>query len=109
MPFYEYECTKCHQHTEVLQKISDPPITKCEKCKGKMKKLISHSSFHLKGSGWYVTDYASKSGGYDGKTSTGDTSNNTASSAEPAKEAKSSSTDAAPKKTEAKTAKAKDE
>lgn len=104
MPFYEYECTKCHHHTEVLQKISDPPVTKCEKCKGKMKKLISHSSFHLKGSGWYVTDYASKSGGYDGKTGSGEPA-----SSEPAKEAKGSSADAAPKKAEAKSAKAKDE
>lgn len=74
MPFYEYECTKCHHHTEVFQKISDKPITKCEKCNGKVKKLISQSSFHLKGSGWYVTDYASKSGGYDGKTSSKETS-----------------------------------
>ncbi len=104
MPFYEYECTKCHHHTEVLQRISDPPVTKCEKCKGKMKKLISHSSFHLKGSGWYVTDYASKSGGYDGKTGSGEPA-----SSEPAKEAKGSSADAAPKKAEAKSAKAKDE
>jgi putative FmdB family regulatory protein len=69
MPFYEYQCTKCHNQTEVFQKISDKPITKCELCNGKMKKLISPSSFHLKGTGWYVTDYASKSGGYDGKTS----------------------------------------
>jgi len=54
---------------EVFQKISDKPITKCEKCKGRVKRLISQSAFHLKGSGWYVTDYASKSGGYDGKKS----------------------------------------
>jgi putative FmdB family regulatory protein len=104
MPFYEYECTKCNYHTEVLQKISDPPVTKCEKCKGKMKKLISHSTFHLKGSGWYVTDYASKSGGYDGKTGSDDSS----TGAEPAKETKSSSSDTASKKKEAKTEKAKD-
>lgn len=108
MPFYEYECTKCHQHTEVLQKISDPPITKCEKCKGKMKKLISHSSFHLKGSGWYVTDYASKSGGYDGKTGSSESTSTGTTSTEPAKEAKSSSADTPAKKTEAKTVKAKD-
>ena len=104
MPFYEYECTKCHHHTEVFQKISDPPITKCEKCKGKMKKLISQSTFHLKGSGWYVTDYASKSGGYDGKTGSGNPSTDT----EPAKEAKSGSSDSTPKKKETKTAKSKD-
>jgi putative FmdB family regulatory protein len=68
MPLYEYECTKCNHHTEIVQKITDKPITKCKICNGKMKKLISQSTFHLKGSGWYVTDYASKSGGYNGKT-----------------------------------------
>ncbi len=104
MPFYEYECTKCNYHTEVLQKISDPPVTKCEKCNGKMKKLISQSTFHLKGSGWYVTDYASKSGGYDGKTGSGDSSTGT----ESAKETKSSSSDTASNKKETKAAKAKD-
>ncbi len=67
MPVYEYECTKCGNHAEVLQQISDPPLSKCEKCSGRMKKLISQSTFHLKGSGWYVTDYTSKSKGYDGK------------------------------------------
>ena len=61
MPIYEYECEKCGDHAEVLQTFSDPPITECESCHGKMKKLISQSTFHLKGSGWYVTDYASKS------------------------------------------------
>ncbi len=61
MPIYEYQCKKCGHHTEVLQKFSDPPLSKCEICDGDMKKLISHSAFHLKGTGWYVTDYASKS------------------------------------------------
>lgn len=70
-----------------------------------MKKLISQSTFHLKGSGWYVTDYASKSGGYDGKTGPGESG---ANSSEPAKEAKSSSADTPAKKTEAKAAKAND-
>jgi len=55
---------------EVWQKFSDLPTTKCELCKGKMKKLISHSSFHLKGTGWYVTDYASKRDGNEGKGAT---------------------------------------
>lgn len=68
MPIYEYECTKCGQLTEVWQKFSDPPITKCESCKGKVRKLISQSTFHLKGSGWYVTDYASKRDGYKEKS-----------------------------------------
>ncbi len=61
MPIYEYQCTKCGQHAEVIQKFSDPPLSKCEACSGKMKKLISQSTFHLKGTGWYATDYASKS------------------------------------------------
>ena len=60
MPIYEYECRKCGHITETWQSFSDPPLTKCELCHGKVKKLISQSSFQLKGTGWYVTDYASK-------------------------------------------------
>ena len=69
MPIYEYECTKCRHQTEVMQKFSDPPVSECESCHGKMKKLISQSTFHLKGTGWYVTDYASKKGGPQEKSS----------------------------------------
>lgn len=61
MPLYEYECTKCGRIEEALQKFSDRPLTKCQHCSGKLHKMISQSSFHLKGSGWYVTDYANKS------------------------------------------------
>ncbi len=61
MPLYEYECSKCGRIGEVLQKFSDKPLKKCKHCSGKLNKLISHSSFHLKGTGWYVTDYANKS------------------------------------------------
>ena len=61
MPIYEYECTHCGTIDEVIQKFSDKPLTKCKHCSGKLHKLISHSSFHLKGTGWYVTDYAGKS------------------------------------------------
>ena len=60
MPIYEYECSKCGHHVEALQKFSDPPILECDRCHADMKKLISQSTFHLKGTGWYVTDYASK-------------------------------------------------
>jgi putative FmdB family regulatory protein len=66
MPIYEYECDKCGFHREVLQRFSDDPIAECEMCHGSMKKLISQSTFHLKGTGWYVTDYASKSGSASG-------------------------------------------
>ena len=61
MPIYEYECTKCGNIEEALQKFSDKPLTRCGHCKGKLTKLVSQSTFHLKGSGWYVTDYANKS------------------------------------------------
>ena len=60
MPIYEYECTKCGNIEEALQKFSDKPLARCAHCKGKLTKLVSQSTFHLKGSGWYVTDYANK-------------------------------------------------
>jgi putative FmdB family regulatory protein len=60
MPIYEYICEKCGAHTEVLQKVSDAPLKKCRECKGKLEKIVSRTSFQLKGSGWYKTDYSSK-------------------------------------------------
>jgi putative FmdB family regulatory protein len=60
MPIYEYECTKCGKTTEAIQRFSDSPLTECSQCHGELHKLISMSTFHLKGSGWYVTDYAGK-------------------------------------------------
>lgn len=57
MPIYEYQCGVCGQVVEEWQKFSDPPLTTCPHCGGPLTKLISQSSFHLKGSGWYVTDY----------------------------------------------------
>lgn len=65
MPIYEYECEKCGRIIEVIQKFSDAPLTECE-CRGPLRKLVSHSSFHLKGSGWYVTDYKGKNAGSAG-------------------------------------------
>ena len=61
MPLYEYECTKCGQHIEKIQKFSDSPLTKCEKCGGRLERLVSSPAIQFKGSGWYVTDYARKS------------------------------------------------
>ena len=60
MPIYEYECTRCGRIEEVMQQFSDKPLKTCRQCSGKLHKLISRSSFHLKGTGWYVTDYAGK-------------------------------------------------
>ncbi|MDD3553014.1 MAG: zinc ribbon domain-containing protein [Deltaproteobacteria bacterium] len=63
MPIYEYECKKCNKIIEHMQKISDPNLETCPECGGEVQKLISHSSFHLKGNGWYVTDYAGRKSG----------------------------------------------
>jgi putative FmdB family regulatory protein len=58
MPFYEYECQACKYYIEVMQKITDAPLTKCPSCgKRKLKKLLSAPVFRLKGAGWYETDF----------------------------------------------------
>lgn len=57
MPRYEYECNKCEKVFEVMQKFSDAPLAKCPECSGPVTKVFSLSSFALKGSGWYTTDY----------------------------------------------------
>ena len=59
MPIYEYQCQKCG-HFEVTQKITGKPLRRCPTCGRAVKKLISNSSFQLKGTGWYLTDYARK-------------------------------------------------
>lgn len=59
MPVYEYKCTKCNEQFEIMQKITDDPLTQCSSCGGELKKLITNTSFVLKGGGWYVTDYPS--------------------------------------------------
>jgi len=64
MPIYEYACQKCGEHFEVNQKMSDAPLKKHggdSKCGGKVSKLMSANTFHLKGTGWYKTDYAKPS------------------------------------------------
>ena len=62
MPIYEYECGKCGEKIEVIQKFSDEPLKVHEACGGPLTKLISAAGFQFKGTGWYVTDYARKSG-----------------------------------------------
>ena len=57
MPIYEYRCERCGDFEE-MQRITDPPLERCPKCRRKVRRLISNTSFQLKGSGWYVTDYA---------------------------------------------------
>jgi putative FmdB family regulatory protein len=96
MPIYEYECQKCGTF-ETTQRITDEPLSKCPTCKGKVKKLISNTSFQLKGTGWYITDYARK--GKDApKTENGASS----SSSESKNESKESKTENKESKTETK-------
>lgn len=60
MPIYEYRCQKCLHEFERLQKISDKPTTECPECGGPVDRLVSHTSFTLKGGGWYKDGYTSK-------------------------------------------------
>jgi len=60
VPIYEYKCKKCSKQFEAFQGITEPDLKTCKFCKGKVQKMMSLSSFSLKGSGWYATDYAGK-------------------------------------------------
>ena len=62
MPLYEYQCQQCGTRTEALQNFGAPPLTTCEACGGELKRLLSAPAVQFKGAGWYVTDYARKSG-----------------------------------------------
>jgi putative FmdB family regulatory protein len=86
MPIYEYECQKCHEVTEALQKVSDPELRKCPHCGGKVHKMMSLNAFHLKGQGWYVTDYA---GTKTEKSTSSDSTPTTDSASKPKGEGKS--------------------
>jgi putative FmdB family regulatory protein len=73
VPIYEYRCTKCGEVFEAFQKITDAPLTQCKFCRAPVEKLISHTSFRLKGSGWYLTDYADRTSSNTGdKPKSGD-------------------------------------
>ena len=60
MPLYEYQCDACGTRLEKIRKFSDPPLEICERCGGKLTKLLSSPAIQFKGSGWYITDYARK-------------------------------------------------
>jgi len=109
MPIYEYRCEKCGDF-EVTQRITEDPLKKCPTCKRKVRKLISNTSFQLKGSGWYVTDYARKDKGAakepSGESGTkGEGGKGTESKSESKGDSKSESkSDSKPKKPSAKAA-----
>jgi len=104
MPIYEYQCDSCDRRFEVMQRMTESPLATCDKCGGPVRRLISQTSFVLKGSGWYVTDYPSESRkkamsqektGSDGKSSDSKSSNSKpaeTTTASPTSEKVSSST-----------------
>jgi putative FmdB family regulatory protein len=100
MPIYEYKCPKCGV-VEVMQGIKEKPLKKCPQCKGKVERMISSSSFVLKGSGWYATDYAKKTPPPADASSANGT-NGSASSSEAAKPGAEKSASSSDAKTETK-------
>lgn len=60
MPIYEYRCEGCGKQLEVMQRITEDPLRTCPSCGGMLQRLVSSTSFILKGTGWYATDYARK-------------------------------------------------
>ena len=62
MPIYEYICEKCRKQIERIQRVSDPRCKKCPQCGGPLRKLVSSPAIQFKGSGFYINDYAKKSG-----------------------------------------------
>jgi putative FmdB family regulatory protein len=85
MPLYEYQCANCGERVEIIQRVSDPPYSHCPKCGGEMKKLFSSPAIQFKGSGFYKTDYPSKS------SSSGSDSKKTSESSETKSGSKSES------------------
>ena len=73
MPLYEYQCQACGERFDVLQKFSDAPVEVCTKCgKGPVERLLSSPAIQFKGTGWYITDYARKSGSEASSGKSGD-------------------------------------
>ncbi|HVH26931.1 MAG TPA: zinc ribbon domain-containing protein [Vicinamibacterales bacterium] len=72
MPLYEYQCDACGRRFELIRKFSDPPLESCPTCGGAVHKLMSTPAFQFKGSGWYITDYAKKTGPSEGDESKAD-------------------------------------
>src|SRR5262245_17247021 len=95
LPLYEYECEKGHRF-ELIRKFSDPPVTRCIKCKAKVRKLLSSPAIAFKGSGWYVTDYGK--GSSPPKRSSGESGSDSGSSSKTKSESDSSASEKKSKK-----------
>ncbi|MCO4890011.1 zinc ribbon domain-containing protein [Cupriavidus sp. WGtm5] len=97
MPIYAYRCDACGHGRDVLQKMSDAPLTDCPSCgaAGAFKKQLTAAGFQLKGSGWYVTDFRGGSGGAGAPAASGATGGTAAAASAPAAAESSSSGTAA--------------
>ena len=84
MPLYEYKCTACHKHTEKIQKFSDPEITACPHCGGKLERVLSAPAVSFKGGGWYADGYGNAK-----PKSSGDSASKAAGDSKPATDSKS--------------------
>jgi putative FmdB family regulatory protein len=85
MPIYAYRCEACGFAKDVLQKMSDAPLTQCPSCgKAEFRKQVTAAGFQLKGSGWYVTDFRGGSGGTAAPATSGSAKSETKSEAAPA-------------------------
>ncbi|MGA8808655.1 MAG: zinc ribbon domain-containing protein [Thermoanaerobaculia bacterium] len=89
MPIYEYQCTKCNDRTEVIQKFTDPPYAVCDKCGGEVRKLMSAPAIQFKGSGFYKTDYASAASKAETKAGSSETKSESSSGDSKPSESKS--------------------
>lgn len=97
MPIYEYQCVACGHRLDELQKIGEPPLTTCPSCQANaLQKLVSATSFQLKGTGWYVTDFKNKNSAEgkesSNKTPAANTEAKTSSSESSLKETKTATT-----------------
>ena len=105
MPLYEYECKKCGHRFEKIQKFSDKMVKKCPECGGAVEQMISAPAVQFKGTGWYVTDYAKKSGSSAGSSSNNDSSSKDKKDDKPKSEStskESSTKDSSPKESSSK-------
>jgi putative FmdB family regulatory protein len=89
MPLYEYKCGSCGKTFEVIQKFADEPLKIHPECGGEVVRLLSAPAFHLKGTGWYATDYAKKSNGGSEPKPKDDKKPDAAAEGKESKEAKS--------------------
>jgi putative FmdB family regulatory protein len=97
VPLYEYQCARCGRF-EVIRRFSDAALTSCPTCNGEIQKLFSAPAIQFKGSGWYVTDYARKSGAGSGGSAGGDGKKTEAAGESTSKEAPSGTGSSSPSK-----------